>query len=161
MEQFSRSYVRAVACVAGYTIYEPEVDDDSVDMGIAGRSFDGLPRPPRIEIQLKCTAGNIIRGDKIAFVLRRKNYDELRLTHENIVVPRLLVVVHIPEAEEEWLRQTEDELSLRKCGYWVSLSGRPETSNRASVTVDLPRSNRFDVEHLRGLMGRASRKEPL
>jgi Domain of unknown function (DUF4365) len=84
---------------------------------------------------------------------------ELRLT--KILVQRILVVVHVPESEEEWLRQTEDELSMRRCGYWVSLCGRPEATNPYKVTVHLPRTNIFDVAGLRGLMGRASRKEPL
>ncbi len=160
-EQFSRSFIRAVAAVAGYSIYEPEVDDDSIDLGIAGRSFAGVPRPPRIEAQLKCTAGDVLREDSLAYPLKRKNYDDLRKIAEDLVVPRLLVVVCVPESESEWLRQTEEELALRRCGYWVSLSGQPETTNRTSVTVSLPRTNRFDVDSLRGLMERASRKEPL
>jgi hypothetical protein len=76
-------------------------------------------------------------------------------------MPRILVVVHIPESEEEWLRQTEDELVLRRCGYWATLLGMPETTNTSRATVRLPRGNVFDVPGLRGLMGRAARKEPL
>ncbi|MCL6543278.1 MAG: DUF4365 domain-containing protein [Roseiflexus sp.] len=36
-EQFSIAWVRAVVSVAGYAVYHPEVDDDSVDLGIAVR----------------------------------------------------------------------------------------------------------------------------
>ncbi|WP_242037834.1 DUF4365 domain-containing protein [Tolypothrix sp. FACHB-123] len=28
-EQFSNAYVRAVASIAGYSVYRPEVDDDN------------------------------------------------------------------------------------------------------------------------------------
>ena len=45
-EQWSRVYVRAIGTAAGYTIYTPEVDDDSVDLGIAGRVVDDLPPAP-------------------------------------------------------------------------------------------------------------------
>jgi len=76
-------------------------------------------------------------------------------------VPRLLVVVHVPESEAEWLRQTEGELALRRCGYWATLFGQPETTNTSRVTVRMPRVNVFDVAGLRALMGRAARKEPL
>lgn len=158
-EQFSHAYVRAVASVAGYSASIPEVDDDSIDLVLAGRSVDGIPCRPRIELQLKCTSEDVVRADKIIYPLKRKNYDELKLT--NLLVPRLLVVVHVPESEEEWLRHSEDELALRRCGYWVSLYGDPETTNQTKVTVYLPRTNVFDVVGLRGLMGRASRKEPL
>jgi hypothetical protein len=34
-EQFSSNFVRVVAAVAGYALYKPEVDEDSVDWGIA------------------------------------------------------------------------------------------------------------------------------
>jgi hypothetical protein len=71
-EQFSRVYVRAVATVAGYTIYEPEVDDDSIDLGIAGRAASGFPCPPRVEIQLKCTSDEM-RREKEVYRLKRKN----------------------------------------------------------------------------------------
>jgi hypothetical protein len=35
-EQFSITYVRAIAAVAGYSLYRPEIDNDSV------ASFNGL-----------------------------------------------------------------------------------------------------------------------
>jgi hypothetical protein len=36
-EQFSRTYVGAVAAAAGFAVYVPNVDDDSVDLGLAAR----------------------------------------------------------------------------------------------------------------------------
>jgi hypothetical protein len=36
-EQFSRAYIHAVASVAGYALYEPYADDDSIDCGLAAR----------------------------------------------------------------------------------------------------------------------------
>ncbi len=155
-EQFSIAYVRAVASAAGFSISTPEVDDDSVDMTLIGRSFTSRPK---IDLQLKCTSEDVLREREVVYPLKRKNYDELRLT--GVYVPRLLVVVHVPESDEEWLRHTEDELALRRCAYWVTLRGLPETTNTSKVTVRLPRVNVFDVAGLRGLMGRAARKEPL
>ncbi len=50
-EQFSRAYVHAIASVAGFTIYTPQVDDDSVDLGIAqwqgNHTFTSFDRSPR------------------------------------------------------------------------------------------------------------------
>ena len=76
-------------------------------------------------------------------------------------MPRLLVVVVIPESEEEWLRHSEDELCLRRGGYWMSLADLPTTANEVSVTVQMPRSQVFDAEAIRNLMSRAARREPL
>jgi len=160
-EQFSRSYILAVCAAAGYSTYKPEVDDDSVDLGVSARAFEGNPCRPRIDMQIKCSADDNVRGDTVVFPLKRKNYDDLRLEAEHLCVPRILVVVRVPELEEEWLLQSEDELAMRRCGYWYSLCGLPDTENLSSVTLHIPRSNRFDVENLRALIGRASRKEPL
>jgi hypothetical protein len=158
-EQYSHAYIRAVASVAGFSAAIPEVDDDSVDLFLTGRSVSGIPCRPRIDLQLKCTSDNVIRDDKVIYPLKRKNYDELRIS--DLLVPRLLVVVHVPESEEEWLRHSEDEMAMRRCGYWASLRGEPETTNSTTVTVYLPRTNVFDVAGLCGLMERAARRETL
>ena len=42
-EQFSKAYVRAVAAVAGFSGYEPEVDDDSVDWETSGKVPTSAP----------------------------------------------------------------------------------------------------------------------
>jgi Domain of unknown function (DUF4365) len=158
-EQFSFAYVRAVATVAGNTVAEPPVDDDSIDLWIAGRVADGIPRPPRIELQVKCTSAQSVKGEHLVYALKRKNYDDLRLIDP--IVPRILVVVLVPRKESEWLRQSEQELVLRRCAYWTSLRGMEATTNRGGVTIRLPRANVFSVEGLRELMRQAAGKEPI
>jgi hypothetical protein len=49
----------------------------------------------------------------------------------------------------------------RRCAYWVSLLGKPERGNTSSVSVRLPRAQRFDMQQLLGLMQRVSREVPL
>jgi Domain of unknown function (DUF4365) len=157
-EQFSRVYVRAVATVAGYTLYEPEVDDDSIDLGIAGRLAAGFPCPPRIELQLKCTSDNP-SGKQVVYRLKRKNYNDLRL--DDLVVPRILVVLLVPRDESDWFQQTEAEMCLRRCAYWISLRGRESATGDGKVTIRIPRENQFTVDGLHNLMRRAAHKEPL
>jgi Domain of unknown function (DUF4365) len=151
-EQFSVSYLRAVAAVAGYNLYEPVVDDDSVDWGIATRGTEDTPRRPRVELQLKCTARNFLRQKVIRFPLEIKNYDDLRT--EDLLVPRILIVVMVPQAVSEWLRHSEEELALRHCGYWVSLRGEPPVQNRETITVSLPRSQQLTPEAVQQIMKR-------
>jgi hypothetical protein len=158
-EQFSRVYVRAVATVAGFTVYQPEVDDDSIDLGITGRIAHDIPSRPRIELQLKCTGVKALRGDHIVYRLKLKNYDDLRL--DDPIVPRLLVVVLVPGDESQWLRQTHEHLCLRRCAYWGSLRGMGESRALAKVSIRLTRQNLFSVEGLQSLMSRAGRREPL
>ncbi|HAZ46516.1 MAG TPA: hypothetical protein DDW76_23550 [Cyanobacteria bacterium UBA11369] len=41
---------------------------------------------------------------------------------------------------------------MRRCAYWISLRGQPQTSNTESVTVYLPRLQLFTVNTLKTLM---------
>lgn len=151
-EEFSRAYVHAIATVAGFKVVPGATpDDDSVDLSIASRGPRGLIRSPRIDVQLKCHRG-AVDVDPWPYALRLKNYEDLR--HTDYQAPRILVVVVVPEDVEGWLAQSEEALVLRRCGYWRSLRGEPETTNETSVTVTLPRSNVFSVESLRSMMER-------
>jgi hypothetical protein len=160
-QQFSIAYVHAVAARAGFTCQATLVDDDSVDVVIGGRGWvhqQAQVRSPRIEVQLKATAQEVLGADAVAFPLPVKNYDELRLPS---AVPRILVVLRLPSTLSQWLEQSEDQLLCRHAAYWVSLSGRPATMNTASITVTLPREQMLTADSIRGLMERVARKEPL
>ncbi|MEM9927463.1 MAG: DUF4365 domain-containing protein [Cyanobacteria bacterium P01_D01_bin.50] len=41
---------------------------------------------------------------------------------------------------------------LRRCGYWLSLKGQPETQNTESITVYLPRQQLFTVSAIKNIM---------
>jgi hypothetical protein len=151
-EQFSNAYLRAVVATAGFGIYRPDPDEDSVDWGVAARGGKGTVRSPRVELQLKCTAADLPDPDSLHYTLKLKNYNDLKAA--NLLVPRILVVVRVPDQPDDWLRQTEDELALRHCGYWMSLRGRPDTLNETSVTMLLPRRQVFAVGSLREMMTR-------
>lgn len=158
LEQFSRAYVRAVAAVAGFSVYEPEVDDDSIDLGLAARDSLGSLRSPRLDLQLKGTGRDLLRDDGVHYPLKIKNYRDLR--GPDLLVPRILIVVVVPPEVDDWLSQSEEQLALRRCGYWLSLRQHEPTPNASSVTVVLPRENLLSVAALRGMMEGISREEP-
>ena len=151
-EQFSFAYVRAVAAVARIAVSEPAVDDDSIDLLFQQRDGGGVVRSPRLEAQVKCTDAAVVTATHVAYPLKKKNYDDLRAT--NLLVPRVLIVVVVPDGLSDWVNHSEKELAIRKCGYWLSLSGEPPFQNVATRTVHLPRSNQFTVVHLSGIMQR-------
>lgn len=151
-EQFSQAYVQAVAAVAGYVWAKPSVDDDSVDLTLAARGGSGTVRSPKVDLQLKCHAAPLPADSHFSFPVKIKNYDDLR--DEAVLVPRILVVVLVPEDVSEWLNHTEQELALRRSGYWVSLRGRPETTNTGSVTLQIPRIQPFTPVELQAIMQR-------
>ncbi len=148
-EALSRAYVAVVAAGAGYTLAAPDFDRDGVDVQIRA----GGAMHPSLDLQLKATA-RLNRGDDgdFRYPLRRRNYDLLQAP---ALVPRLLVVLDLPDDESQWLSVSVDELVMRRCAYWADLRGLPETDNEESVTVTIRQRNRFDVENLRDLMNRA------
>ncbi len=152
-EQFSITYIRAIAAVAGYSLYRPEVDNDSVDLGIVSRGGTGKILSPRLELQLKCTAREILEENYLKYPLSLKNYNDLKI---NALVPRILVVVLVPEKITDWIKQTESELCLRYCAYWVSLRGSPDTENITNVTIEIPRSNQLTPDALQAIIERIS-----
>jgi hypothetical protein len=68
------------------------------------------------------------------------------------MVPRILVVVIVPKAPANWVSETKDQLVMHRRAYWVSLAGLPATTNKGSVTVDVPKKQPFSVSELSRLM---------
>lgn len=151
-QQFSFAYVRAVASAAGLAVSRPDVDDDSVDLTIGRKGGGRTIRSPKLDVQVKCTGGNAVLNGELSFDLEIKNYDELR--YEDYPYPRLLIVVTVPPTVTDWLHQTEDELCLRKCGYWLSLRSFEAVANSATKRIHIPRTQQFTVEQLKAIMTR-------
>jgi len=80
------------------------------------------------------------------------------VTHNELVqgshVPILLVVVRVPESLDDWIEQNEDELAIRRCGYWISLEGRQPSENVESVTIHIPRTQVLTPEALSTIIDR-------
>lgn len=108
-----------------------------------------------MELQLKCTGRDDRDGGPLAFELKRKNYDDL--IPANFGVPRILVVVFIPEGDTGWLSQTHEELVMRHSGYWVSLRGLDELPpEQTTKTVHIPKNQVFAVDQLQAMMDRCA-----
>jgi hypothetical protein len=159
-EQFSHSFVGAIASIAKFATYKPSVDDDSIDIGFSLKGGSGTICSPRLEAQLKCTSADVRKNECLHFPLIKKNYDELRI--ENVHIPRILIVVLVPDNVQECVQHDEEEaLILKRCGYWISLRGFPESKNQNSVTINIPRENIFSVDSLRGIMTKVGKGQIL
>jgi hypothetical protein len=151
-EQFSHAYIYAVAASAGYSfqIAARPLDFDGINIILAGGIGSGIIRYPRLELQVKCTSRDVIGQEAIRYPLEVKNYNDLKV--ENIQTPRLLILVVVPDNLDNWLIQSQQELCLKYCGYWVSLRRQPPTQNQTTVTISIPRQNIFNVQALTTLM---------
>jgi hypothetical protein len=136
-EFFSYAYIRAVCAAAGLAVDRPEVDVDSRDLRIYCRGA------AEFYAQVKCTENLLLSENTVTFPLPVSDYEHLR---SESAAPAILIVVHVPKDCSDWISQTEVELSLRKCGYWMSLRGLPPTSNQGTVSVQIPREQVFSVD---------------
>ena len=154
MEQLSLAYIRTVAAKAGFQVTRPELDIDSVD-GVLMANFG---QRPRVDFQAKSTTRNVLRDEALHFPLPLKNYNDLRADTRT---PRILIVLLMPDDDARWVTQSEEELCLRHCAYWLSLESHTATANTSNITVQIPTANIFSVDQLITLMGKADRGESL
>ncbi|GJD21256.1 hypothetical protein RIVM261_062120 [Rivularia sp. IAM M-261] len=161
-EEYSYAYISAVASTAGYSfqIAPRPLDLVGVDVTITGIVSPGSRRRTRLDLQLKCTSQDILDDDGIRFPLEIKNYNELRNINPDDD-PLLLIIILVPEKVEDWLQQSETELCMKRCAYWMSLRGQPESNNQTTVTVYIPRTNVFTVDALRTLMQQIANGETI
>lgn len=147
-EALSKAYVHGVAAAAGYTTAAYDYDRSGTDLLVqgGGRFF------PTLALQLKATVNlrplRSMNEQEFSFQLEGDTYERLRAPSQ---VPRLLVVLDMPQDEGEWITITTEELVLRRCAYWLNLHGFPQAV-ASRPTVRIPKSQVFDVAGLQGLM---------
>ena len=156
-EQFSIAYMYALGAHAGLNHGSFIVDDDSIDMLFQGKGYTAKVRNPQIQLQLKCTSFANVSNGVLKYALKKKNYDDLR--GADVVVPRYLAVLVVPNNTNDWLVHTDEYISHYKTCYWYSLRTLPECANTTSVTVSIPLEQRLTTTSLLELMAAASKGE--
>ena len=151
--ELSFAYLYALAAKAGYICQRgPQPDVDSIDATI--RSGD-LVRT-RFDVQLKATSTPIRRDDGLHFKLPQKNYNDLGAVR---VVPLILLVLELPSDEAQWLECTVEYLTMRRCGWWASRSGR-EPTDAGSKTIVIPPKQRIGPGGITPLMAHPRGQNP-
>ena len=149
-DALSGAYIRAVCAAAGCGVDAVTLDNDKVDYLVRARVNGRVRSKPQIDIQAKCQMSGSATSDPISYSLDLETYDNLR--DVKVCIPRILVLVLVPNDVQEWLAQSEHALTLRHCAYWVSLKGKEASENTTSQTVHIPRKNLFGPEVLRAIM---------
>jgi hypothetical protein len=150
--EFSIAYVHAIAAAAGFICEVIRVDLNSIDVHLLSAEGAEDRAYPSLDVQLKCTTRPQPLAPIIRFPLKRKNYDDLRKTKR--LIPRILVLLEVPDVAVDWVQHNEHETVLRHCAFWCSISGLPETRNTSNVAVDIPRAQQFTVGELQAMMKR-------
>lgn len=157
-EQFNIAYMYALGAHAGLNPGGLNVDDDSIDMLFQGKGYKAKIRNPQIQLQLKCTSSANLGDGVLKYALKKKNYDDLR--GDDVVVPRYLAVLVVPNNTNDWLIHSDEYMALYKTCYWYSLRTLPECTNTTSVTIAIPLEQRLTTTSLLKLMDAASKGEP-
>lgn len=164
--ELSYAYIHAVASRAGAScrVGTRHEDNTGVDATITGWGpfpGGGYRTEVDLKIQLKATIDAPTKvGSCWSYTLSGiSQYDDLRA--ETLSVPRILVILFLPQDDAEWLKHTEDALLLQKCAYWVSLRGAPPSANKTAQQVYLPTAQKFDVDGLKEIFRRISKNDHL
>ena len=113
-----------------------------------------------LHVQLKATRlSPAEQGGRFSFSLAVRQYNKLRETR--LTSARILVVLFLPPDPADWLRHSEEGLIARRCAYWVSLRGAPQSPNDVTQTIYLPRQQVLSVDGLEQIMARCSRDEDI
>jgi hypothetical protein len=159
-EHLSLAFVHAISARIGSAFEVTSTDMDSVDAKVSLKvtSPGTVFQTAEFHIQLKATVLDPIPTDHISFKLPVKNYNDLA---KRCIVPRILVVLALPQEPARWLETDGDQLIMRRGAFWISLANEPQTTNIATCTVHIPRHNVFNCETARQLFERIAKQEPI
>lgn len=161
-ELLSISYVTAVAVKAGVT-FDLVRRDFGVDLSIRQiKSFGGklMDMGVLFDCQLKASINWIQEQDNIAYDLDVMSYNKLVWRYQEPSTPCILLLLCLPRDQNQWLNLTEEQLILRKCCYWTRITG-PESPNKSSVRIRIPRSQMFTPDVIRRLISKIKRGESI
>jgi hypothetical protein len=155
-EEFSIAYIRALAAPLGFNPGNAEIDDDSIDITFTAKyDNSSLIKSPKLDLQLKCTQMEFSADNFLHFSLSIKNYEDLR--GSNVANPRYLVVLCVPQNDNEWVSVIKNGLILRYSAYWFSLRYAPVITNSKNITIKIPKNQKLNKSSFKMLMDSASK----
>lgn len=159
-EEIAKAYVHAVAAACGFAVGHWSQDHGCIDVTISADRVlgQGPYSKPKVDLQLKATTLEVVKEDHVVWSLEVAHYDKLRA---NARVPHLLVVLALPDDARDGVRHTVDALIIRKCAYWVNMTGMVAVTGQVSKTVHIPREQVFSPEGLMEILTRVSEGAPL
>jgi len=160
--ELSYAYLHAVCGKVGISCKPGDRHDDGagVDAEIVYRGKLDHPfiTDIQLNIQLKATRTQPVVTEKgfSYFLQGIERYDKLRTNDSSIY--KILIVLFLPENEDDWLNCSEEELVMKKAAYWVNLYGAPAVNTTSGTTIYIPTSNILTPEALIHLVNLAVNK---
>jgi hypothetical protein len=158
MEELSKGYLEVIANRKGF--FNSIHRDYGTDLSIRKAKLclnrkRYLTSGKAIDIQVKAVSERYVNylSDPskliIKYNLEVKNYNDLidRANESGSFIPLILAVFVMPENKNNWIDLTPEELIIRKCAFWYQIPpGQTHSTNKTSVTIDIPKINRIDLD---------------
>ncbi len=161
-ESFSIKYLETLATYNGYTTEWPGKDfgRDLTINEISTRTQNGKARfietGRTLKIQAKATTENSIEDDNdtsFKYDLEAKTFNDLIFRNNQNSRPLILFVFILPSDKNQWMELNDDNLLLRKHGYWfVPDTSEVETTNTATKRITINKANKFTLTTIQQLM---------
>lgn len=161
-ESFSIKYLETLATYNGYTTDWPGKDfgRDLTINEISTRTQNGKTRfietGRTLKIQAKATTENSIEDDNdisFKYDLEAKTFNDLIYRNNQNSCPLILFVFILPSDKNQWMELNEDNLLLRKNGYWfVPDTTEAETLNSTTKRITISKANKFTLDTIQQLM---------
>ena len=160
-EELSISYLNAVCAVKGISMEILRHDEDGIDVMLhKEKSIDRLNLHKyrvQVSVQLKSTVSNFKDSDTFfSYPLKKKNYDDLRTLAST---KAFLFLFILPEDEQNWVSHSIEELVVRKCMYWADLTDLPDSDNKNTVSVQIPKDNIVSPDSLDKLLSQIAEEQ--
>lgn len=159
-EQLSVSYFLAVAAMADTIANINKNDSDSRDATVSAKvNVNGDIVSSTVAFQLKSAYGQTYHYNEdgnIVYNLKKKNYMDLIMPSSTPIVLCLLI---LPKNLNDWMTQSTESLILKKCMYYISLEGRPDSDNEETVTITIDKDNLFTPESLLDILTKTVKGE--
>jgi Domain of unknown function (DUF4365) len=150
---FGEAWIEAVAAGSGLLRGRPAtLDLQKADVQLTLPGLVAGTYNPSVLVQVKTTVNlrKSIPVGRLLYNLDIDTYNVLRRTDHSI--RRVLAVIGLRSKDGERVRLTSAGTLLVGHGAWVSLEGRPPTSNVNTVGVSLPADNTLDPAGLHRML---------
>lgn len=153
-EELQRAWFRAVVAKAGANFAILNWDN-GIDFYITATKMSSrgtiIPTSNIVICQLKSSKNCEIRENDVVYKLDAEAYNKLAELEDSLAI---LLLLHLPEKEEDWLTVDDCALCIRYCCYWLEVPNEV-TQKTSKITVKIPKHQVFDPQAVHELLDRA------
>jgi len=159
--ELSYAYLHAVCSKAGLSCNQGNRHDDGAGVDVVityrGELKHTYLREIPLSVQLKATTTQPSEknGNFSYFLQGVDRYNKLRANDSPVY--KILVVLFLPENQDDWLKCSAEELIMKKAAYWVNLYDEPEVLTTSGTTISIPTSHILTPEALMNLVNLAAK----